>query len=234
MAQSQDSLVIIITPRTARRYLRDIRDPQLQFKTRDGQTLKNLIELACYLKSCRDDAFKYHVSREHNHFSNWVEHAVLDKALAREMSLVVDRNPMRIIVTRRVNILVHHAVRRPEGREKAMMILEDAQLPEEHFTTNSGLTIRNLWEMREFIERSPVQEISYHHSPVRNDFAEWVAEVLLDFELAERMMQAQSREEMAAVVASRISELEAFRAHKPRRADLDAHISLVRGAPLTV
>lgn len=225
-------MVIIISPRTARRYLRDINDPLQQFRTCDGQTLKNLMDLACYLKACEEEAFKYHVGRGHNHFSNWVDHVILDKDLATEISLVVDRNPMRIMVTKRINILVFHATRRPNGREKARMILDNAQLPEEHFAASDGRAIRNLWELGEFLAASQDRDFSYHCSPARNDFAEWVGEVLLDFELAQLMMGVRDRKEMARLVGERVSQLEAFGSHKSRGHSLETYVNHVRSWPM--
>jgi hypothetical protein len=218
-------MVVIISPRTARRYLRDIHDTGRQFRTVDGKSLKNLVELACYLKECEDPHFKHHVSHVHNHFSNWVDHTILDKDLARQMSLVVEKNPTKIIVFKRINFLVHHATRTPYGREKAKMILEDVQLPEEVLLTNDGREIRNLWELKEFLEKSSDHTYSYHaNHPLKNDFHEWVAEIIMDFELADRLMAANNREESARHVAERISQLEAHKAHKPRGHDLCRHI----------
>jgi hypothetical protein len=227
-------VVVIISPRTARRYLRDIHEPHLQFRTRDGQVLSNLIDLACYLKACEADSFNHHVTKEHNHFSNWVENVITDRDLARQMSVVLDRNPMRIIVIKRVNILVFHAARTPSGRERARMVLESAQLPEEHFVSTDGRMIRNLWELEELLQTSRGSELSYHVSPSRNDFAQWVGEVLLDFELADRMMRISDSAEMAREVEKRISELEAFGSHKPRGQTLGSFIQRARGEPLTV
>jgi len=221
-------MVIVISPRTARRYLRDIRDPHMQFHTVDGKTLKNLIELTMYLRACELESFHHHVSREHNHFSNWVEHSVLDKDLAHEMSLVLDKNPMRIIVMRRVNILVHHATRTPRGREFARMVLEDAQLPEEHFVSNDGRTIRNLWELKEFLETVPDNVFIYHVNYAKNDIYEWIADVLMDLELASRIFALSEREEMAWHIMERLSQLEAFQAHKPRGHDLESYIEMIR------
>jgi len=224
-------VAIIISPRAARRYLRDINESHLQFRTWDGKTIKNLIELACYLKGCSDEAFRYHVSRDYNHFSNWVENVVLDQDLSRQMSLVLDRNPMRLIITKRVNILVFHATRKTSGREKAAMILEKAQLPEEHFVTNSGMALRDIWELKEFLETAHDHTVYYHHAPPRNDFAEWVGEVLLDFELADRLKAAFSREELARMVSERISQLEAFKVGEPKRHRLQDYAAHVRGEP---
>jgi hypothetical protein len=224
-------VVVIISPRTARRYLRDIHDPSLQFRTVDGRVLKNLIDLFCYLKACEDAPFRHHVGREHNHFSNWVDNVITDRDLANQMSLVLDKNPMRIIVAKRVNVLVFHAVRKPSGREHARMALENAQLPEEHFIHTDGRAARNLWEMKELLDTSSDGEFAYHCSRMRNDFAEWVAETVLDFELARRIMGITDREDMAKAVAQRISELEAFGAHKPRQQALVSYAGHVRGEP---
>ncbi len=219
----------VITPRIARRYLRDIEEPHLQFRTRDGHVLKNLIDLAHYLKVCDAEAFRHHVGKTHNHLSSWVHHTITDCDLAQEMSLVLEKNPMRIIVMKRVNVLVHHATRNPSGPEKARMILESAQLREEVFVANDGRTIRDIWELKETLKASSDHLFSYHCAGIRNDFAEWVAEVLMDYELARHMTKAHDQREMAQIVEARISELEAFRAHKPRAPTLSEHINLIRG-----
>jgi hypothetical protein len=204
----------IISPRTACRYLRDINDPRLQFRTLDGQALKNLVDLTCYLKACEDTHFRHHVRTGHNHFSNWVDNVILDKHLASQMSLVLDKNPMRIIILKRINILVRHATRTPRGREKARMILENAKLPEEMFITNDGRSLRNLWELRQFLETAPDHSISYHFHGSRNDFHDWVREVIMDIELADMIWQACCREELVKHISERLSYLEGFGVHR--------------------
>ena len=200
----------IMSPRTACRYLREIHDERQQFHTKDGKSVKSLIELVCYLKVCQKETFDHHVGTSHNHFSSWVGHVVLDRDLAGQMSLVLDKNPMRIIVMKRVNILVHNATRTPRGREMARMILEDVILPEELFITIDGRTIRNLWELREFLEKSDEKAIAYHLSPIRNDFYNWVSEVIMDFELAEAMLRATGKTELSHAVARRLEYLMGF------------------------
>lgn len=224
-------MAVITSPRTARRYLRDLQDPSTQFRTTDGKSLKNLIELACYLKACGDEAFKYHVSKEHNHFSNWVAHNVLDKDLANQMSLVLQKNPMRLIISKRVNHLVHNATRAASGRERAKMILEDAQLPEEVFLSNDGRTIRNLWELKEFVDGASENVIAYHLSPDRNDFSEWIGGVLMDVELADNLDGLRERSELSSQIANRLSHLEAFSAHSPKGHNLSEYVELIKSCP---
>jgi len=217
-----------ITPRTACRYLRDITDGPSQFHTCDGITLRNLIDLSCYLKSCGNEAFKYHVSPNHNHFSNWVENSILDKHLATQLSFVLDKNPMRLMTTKRVNELVHHATRKPTPREKAAMILEDVILPEEQFVTNDGRVIRNLWELKEFVNSAKENVISYHLSPAKNDFYDWIGGVLMDAELAEKVVKANDKKDLSKYIEDRLSHLEAFRAHKPRFPSLPEHVDQIK------
>lgn len=222
-------MATVISPRTACRYLRDITDPRGQFHTADGQNVSNLVELACYLKACEDQPFRYHVSRDHNHFSNWVDNTVLDKDLAAQMSLVLEKNPMRIIVAKRVNLLVFFATRTPRGRNKARMILEDAQLPEEMFVTNDGRTLRNIWELKEYISDADDRIISYHVTPLHNDFYEWIAGILMDFELADKIASAKEKEEIAGHIGARISQLEAFGFRKKQEKKLAEYVDSILG-----
>lgn len=222
-------MATVISPRTACRYLRDITDPRGQFHTTDGQTVRNLVELACYLKACGEEPFKYHVSGDHNHFSNWVDNTVLDNDLAIQMSLVLEKNPMRIIVSKRVNLLVYFATRTPRGREKARMILEDAQLPEELFLTNDGRTIRNIWELKEYLDAANDNIFSYHVTPIQNDFYEWVAGILMDFELADKIAGAKQRQEAASHVGARISQLEAYGVQRKHEEKLAEYVDSILG-----
>jgi len=217
-----------ISPRVAYRYLRDVTDTRSQFHTSDGSILKNLIDLTCYLSNCDKDVFGYHVSHQHNHFASWVENVILDNHLATQMSLVLDKNPMRLMVTKRINELVHHATREPSSREKAGMVLEDALLPEEHFLTNDGRTVRNLWELKEFIHAAKEHVIAYHVSPAKNDFSDWSGGVLLDMERADKIVASDGKEDMVRHLDERLSGLEAFKAHKPRVPNLSEHIDSIR------
>jgi hypothetical protein len=224
----------IISPRTACRYLRDISDARMQFRTLDGKELKNLVDLTCYLKACEDEHFRHHVSPQHNHFSNWVDNSIQDKQLACQMSLVLEKNPMRILVLKRINILVRHATRTPRGREKARMILESAKLPEEMFMTNDGRSIRNLWELKHFLETALDHSINYHFHGNRNDFHEWVREVIMDIELADLIWKAGCREEILEHVSERISYLEGFRVRERDDSDLASVLQKVREYPLPI
>jgi hypothetical protein len=223
-------MATIISPRTACRYLREIHSPSHQFRTVDGETLKSLLELACYLKACEKEPFRHHVSHQHNHFSNWVDNRVLDKDLANEMSLVLEKNPMRIIVMKRINLLVHHATRTPRGREKARMILANAELPEEIFHTNDGRTIRNLWELREFLQSANDHEVSYHFHANRNDFHDWIRHTLMDLELADKVLTAKDRGDIVRHIAERISFLEAFGTQEGQKQSLSEYVDYVRSS----
>ncbi len=216
-----------LSPRTACRYLRDLKDPGSHFRTADGKVLKNLVDLACYLKSCDMDTFRYHVSRDHNHFANWVRHSVLDNSLADQMSLVLEKNPMRLIVSKRVNHLVHGATRKVVGREKAGMILEDAELPEEHFTTNDGRALSNIWELHEFLRGADDKVLAYHIPPNGNHFHDWVGDVLMDHELADKLCHAKDKETITKLVGERISQLEAFKAHKQKQPNLSDYVDQI-------
>jgi len=217
-----------ISPRVACRYLRDISDSRRQFHTKDGQVITNLVELACYMKSCSDEIFKHYVSKEHNHLANWVDHVILDMDLANQMHLVLQRNPMKNIVIKRVNFLVHNALRDVRRGEKARMVLQDAVLPEELFVTIDGLVVRNIWELHEFLKSAKGHVFSYHVSNLKNDFSDWIAEVLMDFELAEQVLTAETQDEMTSLVGQRVSQLEAFRVHQQKDRNLAYYAANIR------
>jgi hypothetical protein len=225
-------MAAIISPRTACRYLRDINDPGMQFHSRDGKTLKNLVELSGYLKACEKGHFQHHVSPKHNHFSNWVGNQVLDKDLADQMGLVLEKNPMYLIVIKRINVLVRHATRTPRGREKARMIMENARLPEEMFITNDGRSLRNLWELKQFIESAPEHVLSYHLHGNKNDFHDWVREVLMDIELADLIWEARDKEALLEQIEKRLSYLESFDIYQKRKQALEDTIQRVHECPV--
>jgi hypothetical protein len=108
------------------------------------------------------------------------------------------------------------------------MILEDAAIPEEVFIANDGSTIRNLWELQGFLSSAHESTIAYHASPNKNDFSDWVGETLMDFELSDKLFGECEKDKLKYHVEKRLSQLEAFHAHKPKSHNLEAHIKAIR------
>lgn len=197
-----------ISPKTARRYLRTIEDPQQCFFTKDGQRICSLYDLYAHLKSCGYMDFRAHVSGSQNDFADWINDVIRDEELAGMLDRCVMRQPMQHRLLMRINHLASNASREMSGREKAIVILEDVQAPEELFITADGRTLRNLWELYAFLKETDYPTIMKHVSEGRNDIADWVDDVVLDYELADRLRAYGDHFGMMFVTAWRLKQLE--------------------------
>ena len=91
-------------------------------------------------------------------------------------------------------------------REK---VLSDCP-PDKSFWTCLGTVIRNLYELANSIEAMNDSAFLYHvnEDNQKNDFAKWVAEVLDDAELSQRLEQVTDKQEYLETIRNRITELE--------------------------
>ena len=91
--------------------------------------------------------------------------------------------------------------------EDAERILADAS-PEQCFWVNNGPIIRNLSEMADALGSIKDEIFSYHVNKEKNDFGNWVREVLKDEELANDIARIKSKERILKKVQSRLKKLE--------------------------
>jgi len=87
------------------------------------------------------------------------------------------------------------------------VFLED--VPERYaFYLKNGKKLLNIKELAEELEKME-DSVFYHHvTPERNDFHNWIRDIVLDLELAERILNAKTKEEAAEIVKKRIKEIE--------------------------
>ncbi|MBN2518101.1 MAG: hypothetical protein JXB14_04605 [Candidatus Altiarchaeota archaeon] len=191
-----------------RRVLRELREPDTFFYTRDGRVLKSLWELIAYLNECENESFEHHVNLDKNDFADWIRDVIRDEELAEEIDWYLSREVMRGKIIERINGLVSSvkASRRPVLQ--AVHILEDSQTPEELFFAKDGRVLRNLWELEEFLRNVDDETFAHHVNEERNDFAEWVWEVVQDYELGRMIAETTQKEEMNELVNDRLLELE--------------------------
>jgi len=209
-----------ISPRAARRHLRDVTDPSKHFYTSDKRVLKNLMDLYGFLRSCDDESFRHHVDGSKNDFADWIRHVITDEELADQADRCVMKEPMQFRVLKRINILVMEATKDLPVNEKAAMILEDAAVPEEHFVTADGRVLRNLWELHVFLKDASQEAFSHHVNEHKNDVADWIMGSVGDKALAEGIRQIADREKMALLVAKRLETLNQLA--QPRRSLLES------------
>jgi hypothetical protein len=80
--------------------------------------------------------------------------------------------------------------------------------PERVFYVHEGGTIKNLYELAENLASMKQSSFSHHVSQFRNDFANWVRDVVDDSILAMRLSLQRDRKQMEKNVRQRIKELE--------------------------
>lgn len=197
-----------VSPKAARRYLRDIRDESKHFYAKDGSSLRNVFDLYDFIRACDDSTFRHHVDGSRNDLAAWVRDVVLDEELAQRIEPCLIREPMQYRVLRRINFLVAASSREINGKRKAIVILEDAVTPEEHFITRDGRTLRNLWELSDFLKTADSATFAHHVNDERNDIAEWVSSVHMDDSLAYSISGSKDPAEMRLLIDLRIKLLE--------------------------
>lgn len=68
----------------AQAWLSDVPQDKV-FWCQDGRVFKNLAELAAALRDMSEEAFRSHVNKEKNDFSNWVRDVIGDVTLATDL-----------------------------------------------------------------------------------------------------------------------------------------------------
>ncbi len=90
------------------------------------------------------------------------------------------------------------------GRNKKML----ADAPEDKvFWVNGGAVLRNLADLEKELMSMSFETFHYHVNPYKNDFANWVNDVIGDSTLAKELRKLKTRKSMARYVKSRIKQL---------------------------
>ncbi len=92
-----------------------------------------------------------------------------------------------------------------DGREVKDIL---ADVPAEFvFYLNDGKVLRNLEELRDALYTMSNDLYVYHVTPDKNDFGNWVADIIGDSKLARDLRKAKNREAAAKLVAQRVTYL---------------------------
>ena|SRR3989338_785085 len=91
--------------------------------------------------------------------------------------------------------------------EDAEGILSDVK-PEQCFWVHNGPVVRNLQELEKAMEYMDNETFLYHTCNSRNDFANWVKDILKDEELSDDILKDQSKDKTLKKIKGRIKFLE--------------------------
>ncbi|MBW2995829.1 hypothetical protein KY332_00855 [Candidatus Woesearchaeota archaeon] len=76
--------------------------------------------------------------------------------------------------------------------------------PENYFQLKDGTTIRNLFELSKALEKMPEDMFQHHVNKERNDFYNWVNDVVKDKDLASRILAAGTRKQMQKEIGKKM------------------------------
>jgi len=100
---------------------------------------------------------------------------------------------------------------------KKILLPEDVNLilmdvtPNQHFNLHMGTSIKNLQELAEALEIMDDDAFKHHVTKDKNDFSNWVKNVIYDVDLSKDLFNAKSRKKAFDVVSQRIEQLKKLR-----------------------
>jgi hypothetical protein len=90
--------------------------------------------------------------------------------------------------------------------EEAKRLLSDVD-PQKAFWLYGGKVLRNLNELSESLKSMTEEVFKYHVNKEKNDFANWINDVIGDIDLTKDLRKLKTREVISKVVDKRISDL---------------------------
>lgn len=91
------------------------------------------------------------------------------------------------------------------------MVKELGNVPAENaFVLFNGPKINNLYELSEALENMKDTSFRHHVTGQKNDFSNWLRDVIGDNELAAKLLTTNNRSRMASLVKDRIGRFEAL------------------------
>jgi len=75
---------------------------------------------------------------------------------------------------------------------------------DEFFYTNGGKAIKNLKEFAFRLEKLSDEEFNHHVNDERNDFSNWIRDVMGDKRLADKIANTRDRREMQIAILKRL------------------------------
>ena len=86
-------------------------------------------------------------------------------------------------------------------------------VPKHEFNIHMGTSIKNLQELAEALEIMNDGAFKHHVTKDRNDFSNWVRNVIEDVSLSKNLLKAKTREKSFKLVSQRIKQIEKLSGH---------------------
>jgi len=155
------------------------------FFTKDGQTLRTVQDLLEYLMNCDEETYAYHVNSQKNDFATWVNNVLLFPELGESLKI------SKSIAEARDALMEFFQVF--DYRSKS--ITEDKA-----FHTIDDYKLKNVQELYYYINNCDDTSFQYHFNPKKNDFANWISDVLIFPELSAKMRAVPDKQSVVNVL----------------------------------
>jgi len=76
--------------------------------------------------------------------------------------------------------------------------------PENYFFLKDGTVIKSLFELSKALDKMPEDVFRYHVNVQKNDFSNWVRDIIMDKELAEKMRSATGKAQIQKLIGEGI------------------------------
>ena len=81
-------------------------------------------------------------------------------------------------------------------------------VPKHQFNIHMGTSIKNLQELADALEIMDNAAFKHHVTKDKNDFSNWVRDIICDVDLSNDLLKAKTREKSFKAVSQRIKQLE--------------------------
>ena len=134
------------------------------FFTIDNHVLKTVQDFLEYLMECDEGSYIYHVNSKKNDFAKWVNDVLLFPELSESLKISKNMSEARDAVMEFFQVFDYRSKSIPE---------------EKVFHTVDDYNLKNIQELYYYINNCDDGSFRYHVNDKKNDFANWVSDVLL-------------------------------------------------------
>ena len=168
------------------------------FEFAPGVVIHNLWQLKQALSNLPEETVVQHLQKKDHHIANWVEFAVGDKDLAKELKKYNHRWGLIVALERQMM----RTLNLPSYLAKRYLSTTD--LP---FTFVSGESAASLPELLKTLEKVSDETVQFHFERTPNDLSTWVIDVIGDSSLAEIFAECSNRTQMIRYLKDHIDML---------------------------
>lgn len=155
------------------------------FFTVDGHVLKTIQDVVDYISNCSEDNYRFHVNDQKNDFAKWAMDVLIRPRFSKVLSEAKSLDEARISLA--------DFIQKVDYKNKF--------IPEEKaFHTVDGYTLKIVHELYYYLNNCNYGNFSYHCNPQKNDFANWVNDVLQFPSLSQSIRSQGTREGIIGIL----------------------------------